>query len=135
MKVLRFNQLNEAAKWSESPFITVINKKDIAIYNYNKTLYDSADGTSCIIYWDYELETSKKSGIQSITPIINYVVVEVEYEKFNESTDETEYIVESYEFGANDKIVTENLTNYTKIPYYPQEVEIDVKNNSIIIKF
>jgi hypothetical protein len=133
MRFKKFNQLNEkAAKYDI--FITEIDKHDVYIEcetDVDKNIYDDCNIISCNVYWDFELETGKKSGIRNIIPIIHYITLSIEYLN---SKDEFEPIIKDYEF--NELIIeTENINDIITLPYYPKEVIIKDHMKKIIVRF
>jgi len=129
----KFNQIYEKVTTENAPFQTTLSNIDIELdsRDIKRDLYDTYTA-KCEIYWDYELETGRKSGIRGITPLIKDVVLTVDYDMYKEGTeDETETLTKTYEFSP-ENIETENSGELATIPYEP--IEIVVYDNMEKIK-
>jgi hypothetical protein len=138
MKIKRYNQINENLNKIESPFVTDIDKYDVELENIDieRNEYDYYDIDECLVYWDYELLTSRKGGIQSIIPKINNILLTIKIQMWVKGTeDDTDEVEKSYSFDNSYDIITENQHEYATIPYFPEEIEIDILNKKIVVKF
>ena len=137
MKYIKnFNQMNEKVTYENAPFQTSLTNKEIIIDKtvIDKDLYDSYTA-SCEIFWDFELETGKKSGIRGITPLIREVVLTIDYEMYKiDSEDELETITNTYNFEIDD-IETQDAGDFATIPYEPTEIAVEDNMTKVKIIF
>lgn len=135
MKIKRFGQINEAYSDNDDMHVTEIERLDVSFYDAELE-YSSDDQyiKKCVVYWRSEID-NRKNGIMGLTAFISKIVIDVEFEYFNEETEESTFEDKELIFDNKDFEIEIDNDTLGKIPFLPENVEIDFKKKKIDISF
>lgn len=127
MRILKYNQMINESKEEGMLFRTNIDKEDVDL-ELPKDNDKDIMINSCQVIWDYEI-VNREYGIAHIHIFIKEVLLEYEYTEYDDNDELIDTVFESKKFDYSNSDIDFEFDDKVSIPLYPQEIEIDLKED------